>query len=80
MIKRSGFQMYKGSLFCGVLTVIFLLVASIGSKAQLTTRKDTTIILLSSVSVQLECTQALNDLYSFNICGRVTAGIRCPIF
>jgi hypothetical protein len=65
MIKRSGFQMYKGSLFCGVLTVIFLLVASIGSKAQLTTRKDTTIILLSSVSVQLECTQALNDLYNF---------------
>src|SRR5687767_7348261 len=31
-----------------------------------TTRKDTTIILISDLHVQLECTQALNDLYNFN--------------
>ncbi len=29
------------------------------------TNKDTTIILLSDLHVQLECTQALNDLYNF---------------
>jgi tetratricopeptide (TPR) repeat protein len=28
-------------------------------------RKDTTIILISDINVQLECTQALNDLYNF---------------
>ena len=28
-------------------------------------RKDTTIILISDLHVQLECTQALNDLYNF---------------
>lgn len=65
MVKRSAFQMYKGSVFVCLLTVAFLLVASFNAKAQITTRKDTTIILLSSVSVQLECTQALNDLYNF---------------
>ncbi len=30
------------------------------------TAKDTTIILISDLHVQLECTQALNDLYNFN--------------
>lgn len=28
-------------------------------------RKDTTLILISDINVQLECTQALNDLYNF---------------
>jgi hypothetical protein len=28
-------------------------------------RKDTTIILITDINVQLECTQALNDLYNF---------------
>lgn len=28
-------------------------------------KKDTTIILLSDLAIQLECTQALNDLYNF---------------
>ncbi|WP_331964846.1 tetratricopeptide repeat protein [Ohtaekwangia sp.] len=45
--------------------MVFLLVATFTVKAQPITRKDTTVILLSSVSVQLECTQALNDLYNF---------------
>ena len=30
------------------------------------TKSDTTIILISDLHVQLECTQALNDLYNFN--------------
>src|SRR5258708_14420189 len=29
------------------------------------TKKDTTLILISDISVQLEATQALNDLYNF---------------
>jgi hypothetical protein len=48
-----------------LLVVVLLLVADIRSQAQPSTRKDTTIILLSNVGVQLECTQALNDLYNF---------------
>ena len=35
------------------------------SAAQTAARKDTTIILISDLNVQLECTQALNDLYNF---------------
>ncbi|HEY9046540.1 MAG TPA: tetratricopeptide repeat protein [Ohtaekwangia sp.] len=48
-----------------LFVMVFLLVATFTVKAQPITRKDTTVILLSSVSVQLECTQALNDLYNF---------------
>lgn len=48
-----------------LLVVVFVLLANIPSQAQPSTRKDTTIILLSNVGVQLECTQALNDLYNF---------------
>jgi tetratricopeptide (TPR) repeat protein len=33
--------------------------------AQSVEKKDTTIILLSDVRIQLQCTQALNDLYNF---------------
>jgi hypothetical protein len=47
------------------LLVFFLLVASADVWAQPITRKDTTVILINSVAVQLECTQALNDLYNF---------------
>lgn len=35
------------------------------AEAQMVTKKDTTVILLSDLHVQLECTQALNDLYNF---------------
>ncbi len=45
--------------------IFFLSVASYSASAQLQVEKDTTIILLSDLSVQLECTEALNDLYDF---------------
>jgi tetratricopeptide (TPR) repeat protein len=35
------------------------------SRAQVQAKKDTTIILITDLSVQLQCTQALNDLYNF---------------
>lgn len=50
-------------------TVIFFLlflsgtVPAIGQGAAV--KKDTTIILINDLHVQLECTQALNDLYNF---------------
>jgi tetratricopeptide (TPR) repeat protein len=44
----------------------FLLSASICASAQSAqVKKDTTIILINDLHVQLECTQALNDLYNF---------------
>lgn len=46
------------------LTLQFL-VASMAVWAQAGEKKDTTIILLSDLTVQLQCTQALNDLYNF---------------
>lgn len=48
-----------------VMVVLLLLVSTSASKAQVATQKDTTIILISDIHVQLECTQALNDLYNF---------------
>lgn len=48
-----------------IIVGIFLLVVSFQLKAQNQQKKDTTIILLSDFRVQLECTQALNDLYNF---------------
>jgi hypothetical protein len=54
------------------LIVFFLLIAASTAQAQtiskraVVTKKDTTIILISDLHVQLECTQALNDLYNFN--------------
>lgn len=51
----------------GQLLVILILqlVAVFSVKAQESVKKDTTIILLNDLGVQLECTQALNDLYNF---------------
>jgi tetratricopeptide (TPR) repeat protein len=51
-------------LFLGL--IMFQLVAVFPVKSQQQVKKDTTIILLNDLSVQLECTQALNDLYNFN--------------
>ncbi|HYI77593.1 MAG TPA: hypothetical protein VEW65_08210, partial [Chryseolinea sp.] len=50
---------------------VLILIVFASSQAQTivksaTTKKDTTIILISDLHVQLECTQALNDLYNFN--------------
>jgi tetratricopeptide (TPR) repeat protein len=47
------------------LLFTFLFVAHFGSMAQPTVKKDTIIILLTDTQVQLQCTQALNDLYNF---------------
>ena len=55
-----------------LITSIIFLALTICSYGQTydregpTTRNDTTIILISDLHVQLECTQALNDLYNFN--------------
>lgn len=56
-IKNLRFYIYS------VFTL--LLVGSSSLKAQQTVKKDSTIILLSDITVQLECNQALNDLYNF---------------
>ena len=49
-----------------LLAVLLLLwVAPAAVKAQQLFKKDTTIILLSDLHIQLECQQALNDLYNF---------------
>lgn len=45
--------------------VLILFVASFPVQAQKQVKKDTTIILLSDLTVQLQCAQALNDLYNF---------------
>ena len=48
-----------------LLVIIFSLVAYLPAKAQPEVKKDTTIILISDLGVQLQCTEALNDLYNF---------------
>jgi tetratricopeptide (TPR) repeat protein len=53
----------RGAVAALVFTA--LLVAGPGARAQFITKKDTTIILISDLHVQMECTQALNDLYNF---------------
>jgi hypothetical protein len=52
-------------VFLTFLIAFFGLVAQHEVSAQFITKKDTTIILIADVGVQLECTQALNDLYNF---------------
>ncbi len=53
------------SVFSVLVTFSLLWVATIGAQAQEKVKKDTTIILLSDLTVQLECAQALDDLYNF---------------
>ncbi|MFM9075597.1 MAG: tetratricopeptide repeat protein [Bacteroidota bacterium] len=48
------------------LFTILLISCAIGAYAQQRPKKDTTIILISGMAMQLETTQALNDLYNFN--------------
>lgn len=49
-----------------ILVIPFLVWVATGTlQAQIETKKDTTIILLSDLGVQLECSQALDDLYNF---------------
>jgi hypothetical protein len=59
----------RGAIFAGLkdtgkIGLAFLLVFCFGiSVAQ--ERKDTTVILISNIAIQMEATQALNDLYNF---------------
>src|SRR5688572_8262178 len=48
-----------------LILLVCLFVAKIQLLAQPDVKKDTIIILLTDTQVQLECTQALNDLYNF---------------
>lgn len=59
ILQRSGFH------YRLLLTCILALVAVFSVSAQPVAKKDTTIILLTDLKVQLECTKALNDLYNF---------------
>ena len=56
---------YRLSMLVSILLFITSAQAQTIVKSA-TTKKDTTIILISDLHVQLECTQALNDLYNFN--------------
>lgn len=53
-------------IFTTVVSIVWLIVACASVQAQSKEKKDTTIILLADRSVQLECAQALDDLYNFN--------------
>jgi hypothetical protein len=53
------------AFFRVVAMLILAWVVVLPAEAQFIAKKDTTIILLSDLTVQLECTQALDDLYNF---------------
>lgn len=60
-MKNRGFVSVLGACILAIL----LWVAGGEAKAQILAKKDTTIILLSDLTVQLDCAQALDDLYNF---------------
>ncbi len=47
------------------LATLLLLVAGFCAASQIPEKKDSTVILISDLQVQLRCTDALNDLYNF---------------
>jgi tetratricopeptide (TPR) repeat protein len=53
------------TVYCLLFILCLQLVAAFPATSQTSVKKDTTIILLNDLGVQLECTQALNDLYNF---------------
>jgi hypothetical protein len=61
--KRFGGREIRAA-FTAMLVMVGL-VAGSDATAQFAVKKDTTIILISDINVQMECTQALNDLYNF---------------
>lgn len=70
MIQSTG--KYKANpkgnaalLLKSLLFAVGLFVAPFASSSQVVAKKDSIQILLTDVTVQLECTQALNDLYNF---------------
>lgn len=46
-------------------SAFFMLVVSFCAASQVPEKKDSTVILISDLQVQLLCTEALNDLYNF---------------
>ena len=52
-------------LFITAAFTVAIFVAGREVQAQPEAKGDTSIILLSNIGIQLECTQALNDLYNF---------------
>ena len=66
-LKKVGSKQWAiGKLptaYCLLLIAYCLLIFPVMSQEPV--KKDTTIILLNDLGVQLECTQALNDLYNF---------------
>lgn len=61
MILIRQFRLLSLTAVCAV----GIFVAAGRVQAQSEADSDTTIILLSDIAIQLECTQALNDLYNF---------------
>jgi len=58
---QSGMRVKPVTFFIFFSLVFF----SIGSFGQFRVKKDTTIILISDITVQLQTTDAMNDLYNF---------------
>lgn len=63
--RNSTSYLTKGIQSLAIFSILILLVAATPARAQVQAKKDTTIILISDLGVQLHCTQALNDLYNF---------------
>src|SRR5690606_7647708 len=63
-----SYQFLTRSRFWAVFLVIVVVFAGRplpGQSLDMSRNEDTTLILLADLGVQLECTQALNDLYNF---------------
>jgi tetratricopeptide (TPR) repeat protein len=65
--RRFGvFTFLSGRIDSARLALLLLLfVGNFTATSQTAAKKDTTIVLLADKGVQLECTQALSDLYNF---------------
>lgn len=63
--KSKPRQIQSLILVWAAFASLFLFVAPLRAASQPTVKKDSVVMLLSDMTVQLECTQALNDLYNF---------------
>ncbi|MFZ6010970.1 MAG: tol-pal system protein YbgF, partial [Bacteroidota bacterium] len=64
-ISNAGSAGADKAILLKFYILVVLLVAGFSAASQDVEKKDTTIILLADTKIQLECTQALNDLYNF---------------
>jgi hypothetical protein len=58
----------RDAIFAGLkdtVKIVFALLIGLSVQGHAQARKDTTIILISNIAIQLESTAALNDLYNF---------------